>query len=88
MAVTRETTDDGIDPFYYYSGYASTVYRALKRPLITLPETASDLRQALRAEQEQSEEQDDDDLGGPDVLEKSEQRLRTSCAGWWHASQS
>ena len=47
MAVTRETTDDGIDPPYYYPGYASTVYRAPKRPLITIPETASELTEPV-----------------------------------------
>jgi protocatechuate 3,4-dioxygenase beta subunit len=47
MAVTEERIGDGVDPPYYYPAYASTVYRAPRRPLISIPESASELTEPV-----------------------------------------
>ncbi|MBO0687617.1 MAG: protocatechuate 3,4-dioxygenase subunit beta [Candidatus Dormibacteraeota bacterium] len=47
MAVTRDRIQDGVDPPYDYPAYASTVHRAPKRPLITVPEGASELSEPV-----------------------------------------
>jgi protocatechuate 3,4-dioxygenase beta subunit len=51
MAVTTDRIHDGVDPPYYYPAYTSTVYRAPKRPLVTIPEGASELSEPVYGHQ-------------------------------------
>jgi protocatechuate 3,4-dioxygenase beta subunit len=51
MAVTTDRIQDGVDPPYHYPAYTSTVYRAPKRPLVTIPEGASELSEPVYGHQ-------------------------------------
>src|SRR5215471_17350382 len=52
MAVTTDRIQDGVDPPYDYPAYASTVYRAPKRPLVTIPEGVSELSEPVYGHQQ------------------------------------
>src|SRR5207237_560964 len=76
MAVTKETVGDGIDPPYYYPGYASTVYRAPRRPLVTIPESASELTEPVYGHEPVGET--DNDLTRQHAGEPQGQRIFVS----------
>ena len=51
MAVTTDRIQDGVDPPYDYPAYTSTVYRAPRRPLVTIAEGASELSEPVYGHQ-------------------------------------